>query len=160
MVWPCLTNRIFGWSITKFFSGHGVWLAVSKSLHRFTRSITNYVSVSVTCTALAVFLSPHCHWSHWRQEGWLPITREKQRPQTHRWKKQKIPQKEIKGSEAGVLRKALVSQSAWGYSCLQYVDKCHTMKHYSNFYSLENILSASVLLDINLQLFQHLKNLA
>lgn len=33
------------------------------------------------------------------------------------------------------------------------------MKHYSNFYSLENNLSANVLLDINLQLFQYLKNL-
>ena len=38
-----------------------------------------------------------------------------------------------------------------------YIDKGHKMKHYSKFYSLENILSANAWWDINLYLFPYLR---
>ena len=39
-----------------------------------------------------------------------------------------------------------------------FVDKCLKMKHYSHFYSLENIFSANAWLDINLYSFQYFRN--
>lgn len=77
--------------------------------------------------------------------------------QTQRGKRQNPAEGEKRYTWARVARKAFGFTNEPGLLLFVdhlYLDKCLNVKYYSNFYSLENILSANASLHINLYIFQ------
>lgn len=122
-----------------------------------------HVPVSITCAALAVPLTPYCHPVPLRARR-LTVNHKGGKqgtdPEVEETESCEQRQKIVRLQSPG---KLFVSQmSMWFLLFVDnlYVDKCHKMKHYRNFYSLENILLANTWLDISLYLFQYLRNSA
>lgn len=127
----------------------------------FTGSITKHVSVSLTRTALPVLLTPPCHPVPLTARGLLGSLEGGSRVQTQtgrnreslKQNRQNIVRLELPGK----LSASQMSMRSLVFVDDLYVDKGHKMKHYSKFYSLENILSANSCWDINLYLFPYLR---
>ncbi|KAF6088444.1 hypothetical protein HJG60_008269 [Phyllostomus discolor] len=126
----------------------------------FTGSITKHVSVSITRTALPVLLTPHCHPVPLRARGLIGSLQGGSRVQTQtsgNRESLKNRQKIVSLEFMGKLSASQMSMRSLVFVDDLYVDKGHKMKHYSKFYSLENILSANAWWEINLYLFPYLR---